>query len=1080
MLLAALVALIPVVSRATADVVEWFLDNPGWRVETVAGESALVYAGVAKAPQLRSHAYIGDNVVRVEYRPTAAGQAWLMLQARYPVALDGEPGAWHTVEARVRGPRYDEASSKTEHALILDVVRDGEVVASNVVFEKQVPESEFEWENGEGPTTIRAEGSGFAIKSFEVRRADFGAVRVPTESGGATNLEELVDFVALGRDQFKGLGCAECHAVTADDTAAKTGPNLFGLFQVNPREREIVRGGEGHRFVVKADRSYLFNAVRNAQDERAVAEVDGTGVSTGEAYLPIMPPYSPEILSDQQIEAIGFYLATLNLSQNQGPVERWLEETGPENYDPMEDRLQLLVDQRVRIQRGPMAEVSGRAIHVGQPNGTHYSFDPRVLGVARVWQGGFLNMSGEWRNRGGRGLAPGYESLKIDLGTAGVLLAPLNAAGAPIDFTFKDAVFNDKVARQASMNSAVDPLTMVAAVDAQFLGYERDSRDPRSAPIFKYRVGENTVETSTTFDVTGRVTATVAGRRRTTQSWRVNTEVWQQLEVSAGTLVDGVWTLPPGKRAATLTGEMALVSNPWRPKPSPFDDRRQALVTQPGTAEVSPGYAVEDYLAPKDNFGRDLLFEALGMAVAPDGTIVVATRTAGIWRLVKGEWRLFAEGLFDSLGVVVEDQKGLVVVAGQKAELTRISDTNRDGVADRYETLTDAFSYHGNYHSYMHGPVRDAAGDYFITLNLADGGDGTYHNAGGKYMGTAGGYRGWAARVSRDGVFEPWADGLRSPAGLGFAPDGRLWYADNQGEYMGTSKIFVVEQGKFYGHPAGLIDRPGMTPGSSEIAWGNVSETRERPVVLLPQSRLANSPGNPAWDLTRGKFGPFAGQMYIGDQTQSVLMRVATEVVNGQEQGVAIPFGRGLESGIMRPVFLPDGSLLLGQTGRGWQAKGGNITSLQLLRWDPAAKVAAIKTVSAAPGGFAIELTQPLPAMTTAAEVAAVLAVKSWTYRDAPDYGSPELDEHEETVTRVALSDNRRRVVVALGTTDRPSVHPQQTARVYQLTLDGIALFGESLAAGPGWNAFYTSYGFPTDPSVWHHNADGGEDSEIE
>ena len=59
--------------------------------------------------------------------------------------------------------------------------------------------------------------------------------------------------------------------------------------------------------------------------------------------------------------------------------------------------------------------------------------------------------------------------------------------------------------------------------------------------------------------------------------------------------------------------------------------------------------------------------------MAKDGTIVVATRTAGIWRIVNGEWRLFAEGLFDSLGVVVEDGKGLTVVAGQKAELTRIS-----------------------------------------------------------------------------------------------------------------------------------------------------------------------------------------------------------------------------------------------------------------------------------------------------------------------------------------------------------------------------------------------------------------------
>ena len=52
------------------------------------------------------------------------------------------------------------------------------------------------------------------------------------------------------------------------------------------------------------------------------------------------------------------------------------------------------------------------------------------------------------------------------------------------------------------------------------------------------------------------------------------------------------------------------------------------------------------------------------------------------------------------------------------------------------------------------------------------------------------------------------------------------------------------------------------------------------------------------------------------------------------EQGSVMPFFEGLESGVMRPVFLPDGSLLLGQTGRGWQAKGGKVASLQHVRWD--------------------------------------------------------------------------------------------------------------------------------------------------
>src|SRR5690625_5631559 len=108
------------------------------------------------------------------------------------------------------------------------------------------------------------------------------------------------------------------------------------------------------------------------------------------------------MISDNQIDAIGAYLQTLNDLPNQGPVTLLVQEGGPEQYDPLLDGMQFLVTDRVRLQRGSMKGLSGRTIHVGQVNGINYSFDPRVLGIARVWQGGFLNMEGELSGRGDR------------------------------------------------------------------------------------------------------------------------------------------------------------------------------------------------------------------------------------------------------------------------------------------------------------------------------------------------------------------------------------------------------------------------------------------------------------------------------------------------------------------------------------------------------------------------------------------------------------------------------------------------------------------------------------------------------
>ena len=348
----------------------------------------------------------------------------------------------------------------------------------------------------------------------------------------------------------------------------------------------------------------------------------------------------------------------------------------------------------------------------------------------------------------------------------------------------------------------------------------------------------------------------------------------------------------------------------------------------------------------------------------------------------------FAEGLFDSLGVVIEDGKGLKVVAGQKAELTRISDTNGDGIADKYETLFDAHSYHGNYHSYMHGPVRGKDGSYYFALNLVHDGTGSAYTAGGNVMGTWGGFNGWAIRVMPDGKSSSSATACAVRPASAWVPDGRIWYADNQGDFVGTSKLFALRKDAFYGHPAGLVDLPGMTPDSPQIAWDKVADRKEREIIMFPHNRVANSPGNPAW-VTGDKFGPFKGQMFIGDQTQSNLLRVVVESIDGVEQGSVMPFFEGLESGVMRPVFMPDGSLLLGQTGRGWQAKGGKVASLQHVRWDGKTVAPAILAMSATRDGFRVSLTQPLGGGVTASLLRSALATNPGRIATHPTTARP-------------------------------------------------------------------------------------------
>jgi mono/diheme cytochrome c family protein len=1038
--------------------------------------------------ELVTKAGFGDAWLKLDFMMTKNADAAIYLQGRYGIALtdsnekklmtaedlggllhrsvSGQKvggiaartnaaklnGEWQQLEIRFRAPRFDLANNKTADAFFLDVKINGELVQQNIFIQGFAIGAKFPWEERYGPVMLRVNRGAVAFKDIDIRHADYDAIIVPGKQGQKTNEDVLVDFVQIGKDAFESFGCASCHAVAARDASVKSGPNLYGLFAAKPREREVLEG-EGHRFTITADRTYLLNSIRSPAAQLAVIE---SGSKVGEAYLPIMPAFGAATITDKQIDAMSAYLATLNSRFDQGPVVKLVTVEGPTQYDPLQDSLQLLVNNRVRIQRGPMMGVSGRSIHVGQTNGINYSFDPRILAVAKIWQGGFLDVSGEWTNRGGGGLKPGFDSKVIELGKNSFLVAPLNAEGGTIDFSFKEAVFGDFETMEESLTSTIDHLDRLKAVDAQFLGYQFDSRHPNAAPTFRYRVGKNQLALSHQLDANGDLTLKLSGELITPQKFAVNLHALQHITVSTGKFSAGVWQLPAGATNIQMKARLQVANNPWRAPPTQFDHTHQTLNKVSATAQLPSGYRIESYLPPKDNYARAQLFEALGIVVAEDDTLVVATRTAGIWRLVNGEWRLFAEGIFDSLGVVAEDKKGLTLVVGQKAELTRISDTNGDGLADLFETLYDAHSYHGNYHTYLHGPTRGKDGAFYFGLNLAHA-DTAIYKAGGTYMGATGGFSGWAIRVTPSGDSELWANGLRSPAGIATGPDGRIWYADNQGEFVSTSKMFVLRKNGFYGHPAGLVDLPGMVPDSPEIAWSAVSDKREKPVILFPHNLVANSPGNPAWDNTNGRFGLFGSQIFIGDQTQSNLLRVVTEFVNGIEQGVVIPFADGLESGVMRPIFLPDGSLLLGQTGRGWQAKGGHVASLQRIIWDGKTRSQDIYKVSAIPDGFSIELSEPLAGAWDETKWQDTVAVRSWVYRDAPDYGSEMLDEKDEPLTKAALSEDRKTLTLKLASTDQAQVHPQQTARVYHLQLRNLHKTNNARVL----NAFYTLHTFP-------------------
>ena len=196
---------------------------------------------------------------------------------------------------------------------------------------------------------------------------------------------------------------------------------------------------------------------------------------------------------------------------------------------------------------------------------------------------------------------------------------------------------------------------------------------------------------------------------------------------------------------------------------------------------------------------------------------------------------------------------------------------------------------------------------------------------------------------------------------------------------------------------------------------------RTPPAVWLVREVIANSPGSPVWDTTQGKFGPFAGQMFLGDQRQSNYFRCGVEKVNGEYQGWCVDFLRGLESGPVKMSFDPQGRLWSAQVGRGWFSKGGKRTAIQYAEWDGKTIPFALHSTSLTKSGFSVNFTQRIGKKMTP-------VVKSWSYHYYSTYGSDPVDEKELEVTNYQLSPDRKTVTFDV---------PLETNRVYAIQFPG-------------------------------------------
>ncbi|MGS0524493.1 sulfocyanin-like copper-binding protein [Zobellia nedashkovskayae] len=441
----------------------------------------------------------------------------------------------------------------------------------------------------------------------------------------------------------------------------------------------------------------------------------------------------------------------------------------------------------------------------------------------------------------------------------------------------------------------------------------------------------------------------------------------------------------------------------------------------------------------------DVVLEVGGLALTDDDKLGVSTRRGEVWVIDKPygnspDYTRFASGMHEALGLNYRDKSFYL---SQRGELTRLDDKDSNGVADVYKTIY-SWPLSGNYHDYSYGPKFMDNGDMLVTLNLSWIGHGASLVK----------WRGWMLKITPEGEMTPIATGLRSPSGYVINDSGDVFYSENQGDWVGSGRITHLEKGDFAGNPEGLVwTGDSKSPlklkkedieeesGLSLYEYSKKVPELKAPAIWLPHTILGISTSDMIYDTTKGKFGPFEGQMFVGDQGHSKIMRVYMEKINGVYQGAVFPFVEGFSSGILRMLWGSDNSMFVGMTSRGWSSTGKKMFGLQRLKWNGKVPF-EVKTMKAEDDGFLLEFTKPINKKVGTDVSSYQITTFNYLYHNT--YGSPIVDQQKAVVTSADVSDD--------GLAVRLKVDGMKLGFIHQLKVADLKTNkGESLLHDTGY-----------------------------
>jgi len=444
------------------------------------------------------------------------------------------------------------------------------------------------------------------------------------------------------------------------------------------------------------------------------------------------------------------------------------------------------------------------------------------------------------------------------------------------------------------------------------------------------------------------------------------------------------------------------LSEPRIPHPENPNRSTDEAVTRMVSGQLQGSYAVDELLIPYPNPWQRRI-RPIDIDFAPSGIAFMVTFDGDVYRIEgldsldenRVSLRRIATGFHDPQSIQL---RGNDVFVLSRMGLTRLVDQDNDGDTDFYEMFSNEWLQSPETRAFPLSLVLMRDDSFLISL----GGQQDAHPTP---------YAGRVIQIAADGKFQRiFADGLRNGYVSRLGDTDRLVASDQQGNWVPTTPMHHIEEGKFYGY------EPGTTHSRPPA-----------PVPVWIPHRYAQS-GIDILAIDDPRSGNLFGSVLMADFYKPTLVKILGALDETLTQAVAMPLPIDFEVPFLKGEMNPaDGQPYF----VGMQVWGSNAARIEgISRLRAVTPTDDLPTqASAHAEGIWLQLGEPLPAE-TALDPASYTAT-AWQYHRTEAYGSGQYRSNGDPgvdqwpIHSVYLSADRTALFLAI-----PNMAPAQQLEV--------------------------------------------------